>query len=96
MSVVLAIDDVALAFGGVKALDGVSFDVSQGEVVGLIGPNGAGKTTLFDCISGFSRPQRGSISLTLPGRKPVAAAASRDTVTSRPQLCPSVQPCPFK
>ena len=71
MSVVLAIDDVALAFGGVKALDGVSFDVSQGEVVGLIGPNGAGKTTLFDCISGFRRPQRGSIRLTLPGQEPV-------------------------
>ena len=71
MSVVLSVDDVALAFGGVKALDGVSFGVSEGEVVGLIGPNGAGKTTLFDCISGFQRPQRGSIRLSLPGRKAV-------------------------
>ena len=71
MSVVLSVDDVALAFGGVRALDGVRFDVEEGEVVGLIGPNGAGKTTLFDCISGFRRPQRGSIGLTLPGRKPV-------------------------
>jgi ABC-type branched-subunit amino acid transport system ATPase component len=71
MSVVLSVGDVALAFGGVRALDGVSFDVSEGEVVGLIGPNGAGKTTLFDCISGFRRPQRGSIQLSLPGRAPI-------------------------
>jgi ABC-type branched-subunit amino acid transport system ATPase component len=71
VSVVLSIEDVALSFGGVRALDGVSFDVEAGQVVGLIGPNGAGKTTLFDCISGFQRPQRGSIRLTLPGRKPV-------------------------
>ena len=81
MSVVLSIKGVALAFGGVQALDGVSFDVSEGEVVGLIGPNGAGKTTLFDCISGFRRPDRGSITLSLPGAKPVEltrrAAADR-------------------
>jgi branched-chain amino acid transport system ATP-binding protein len=67
----LSIDDVGLAFGGVRALDGVSFDVEEGQVVGLIGPNGAGKTTLFDCISGFRRPQHGSIRLSLPGQRPV-------------------------
>ena len=61
MSVVLTIDDVALAFGGVRALDGVSFKVAEGEVVGLIGPNGAGKTTLFNCVSRLYTPNRGDI-----------------------------------
>jgi branched-chain amino acid transport system ATP-binding protein len=60
---VLSIRDVRLRFGGVAALDGVTFDVEPGTIVGVIGPNGAGKTTLFDCISGFRRPDAGSITL---------------------------------
>ena len=59
----LSVRDVGLAFGGVRALDGVTFDVDDGELLGVIGPNGAGKTTLFDCISGFRRPDRGAIML---------------------------------
>jgi branched-chain amino acid transport system ATP-binding protein len=47
--------DLAIAFGGVKALDGVSFSARAGQVVALIGPNGAGKTTVFNCISGLYR-----------------------------------------
>ncbi|BAS26177.1 ABC transporter ATP-binding protein [Limnochorda pilosa] len=50
-----------LAFGGVRALAGVSLEVGEGEFVSLIGPNGAGKTSLFNCITGFYRPQAGSI-----------------------------------
>lgn len=53
--------DVSIAFGGVQALDGVDFTVDEWEVVGLIGPNGAGKTTFFNCVTGFYRPDRGSI-----------------------------------
>ena len=50
---VLDTQSVSVAFGGLRALDTVSIEVRQGEIVGLIGPNGAGKTTLFECISGF-------------------------------------------
>ena len=60
---VLAADGVAVRFGAVVALDGVSLAVRRGEICGLIGPNGSGKTTLFNCISGFYRPQRGDIAL---------------------------------
>ena len=64
--IILSIRDVALSFGGVRALDGVNYDVRAGQIVGIIGPNGAGKTTLFDCISGFRKPDAGSIILTTP------------------------------
>ncbi len=64
--IALSINNVALAFGGVRALDGVNYDVHAGQIVGIIGPNGAGKTTLFDCISGFRKPDSGSIILSTP------------------------------
>ena len=66
MTAVLTVDRVEVRFGGVRALDGVSFEVTEGEIVGIIGPNGAGKTTLFDCISGFVPTARGSIRLRRP------------------------------
>ena len=57
----LTVDGIRLAYGGVRVLDGVSLRVSQHEVVGIVGPNGSGKTSLFDVISGFARPQAGSL-----------------------------------
>ncbi len=57
----LSVKDVSLSFGGVRALDSVSLELNQGEILGLIGPNGAGKTTLFNCISGVLRPDHGLI-----------------------------------
>ena len=59
----LSVRDLTLAFGGLKALSGVSFDVVPGSITAVIGPNGAGKTSLFNCISGFYRPQTGTIGL---------------------------------
>ncbi|MDF0522103.1 ATP-binding cassette domain-containing protein, partial [Bradyrhizobium yuanmingense] len=50
-SPLLAVRDVSVVFGGIVALNGVSFDMHKGQILGLIGPNGAGKTTLFNCLS---------------------------------------------
>jgi branched-chain amino acid transport system ATP-binding protein len=57
----LEVRDLRKRFGGLAALDGASLDVATGEIVALIGPNGAGKTTLFASISGFVRPDTGSV-----------------------------------
>ena len=73
----LDVRDVTLRFGGVTALNGVSFDVQPGELFAVIGPNGAGKTSIFNCINGVYRPQQGSILLAgeeLVGRAPPAVA----------------------
>ncbi len=63
MSAALQLDNLAIRFGGVQAVDGVSFAVEQGDFVGLIGPNGAGKTTLIRIIAGILRPDRGRVQL---------------------------------
>jgi branched-chain amino acid transport system ATP-binding protein len=57
----LEVKDLSIHFGGVIALDSVSFRVEEGEIMGLIGPNGAGKTTLFNCITRVYNPSHGSI-----------------------------------
>ena len=57
----LAVRDVNVVFGGIVALAGVSFDMHQGQILGLIGPNGAGKTTLFNCLSRLYQPSAGDI-----------------------------------
>jgi ABC-type branched-subunit amino acid transport system ATPase component len=61
--VLLELDDVRRSFGGLRAVDGVRFQVGAGEVHGLIGPNGAGKTTLLNLVSGLLRPTGGAIAL---------------------------------
>ncbi len=59
--VVLEVDGITKRFGGIRAVDDTSFDLRQGEILGLIGPNGAGKTTIFDLISGFTKLDSGSV-----------------------------------
>ena len=60
---ILRVTDVSIAFGGVKAIDGVSFSVEPGQIFSIIGPNGAGKTTLFNVISGIYEASHGSVEL---------------------------------
>ncbi|HEY6800075.1 MAG TPA: ABC transporter ATP-binding protein [Agromyces sp.] len=61
MSALLEVTDLRLQFGGVKAVDGLSFEVNEGEILAVIGPNGAGKTSAFNCISAFYLPTSGSV-----------------------------------
>jgi len=67
------VNNLSISFGGLKALNDISFQVQAGEIYAIIGPNGAGKTTLFNCINGIYKPTRGQISFkgrSLVGKKP--------------------------
>ncbi|MDQ8732506.1 ABC transporter ATP-binding protein [Bradyrhizobium sp. LHD-71] len=75
--VMLRVERVSLAFGGVKALTDVSFDIRKGEIRAIIGPNGAGKTSMLNVINGFYHPNRGSITFkgkSRPRMRPYEAA----------------------
>lgn len=61
MSAVLEVSGLSKSFGGVKAVDGVSFKVHEGEILGIIGPNGSGKSTLFNCVLGQLQPSSGDV-----------------------------------
>jgi branched-chain amino acid transport system permease protein len=61
--VLLKVEELVQQFGGLRAVDGVSFDVLRGEIFSIIGPNGAGKTTVFNCITGVKKPRQGRIEL---------------------------------
>src|SRR5689334_13697756 len=65
--VLLGVENISLAFGGVKAIQDVSFDIRKGEIRAIIGPNGAGKTSMLNVINGFYHPQKGVI--TFKGRQ---------------------------
>jgi len=82
-SSLLAVEGVSVHFGGIVALDGVSFDIAPGQIAGLIGPNGAGKTTLFNCLSRLYACNSGQIVfdgrplLTIPRHRIAAAGIGR-------------------
>jgi branched-chain amino acid transport system ATP-binding protein len=76
--VLLSVENVSLSFGGVKAINGVSFDIRKGEIRAIIGPNGAGKTSMLNVINGFYHPQQGRITFkgeTRPRMRPHDAAS---------------------
>jgi branched-chain amino acid transport system ATP-binding protein len=78
MSALLEVQDLRIAFGGVVAVDGLSFHVESGDILSVIGPNGAGKTSAFNCITGFYKPTAGSVRLAgddITGMRPSAVAA---------------------
>lgn len=68
----LTVNELSMRFGGLVAVDRVSFEVAMGEITALIGPNGAGKTTVFNCVTGFYRPSSGEIELARPGLQPLS------------------------
>ena len=70
--VLLTVNEMSMRFGGLVAVDRVSFEVKSGEIAALIGPNGAGKTTVFNCVTGFYRPTSGEIELTRVGLSPLS------------------------
>jgi branched-chain amino acid transport system ATP-binding protein len=61
---ILKIEHLSMRFGGLMAINDLSFDVKRGEITALIGPNGAGKTTVFNCITGFYKPTMGMVTMT--------------------------------
>ena len=81
----LAVRDISVVFGGIIALNGVSFDMHKGAILGLIGPNGAGKTTLFNCLSRLYQPSSGDI-LMEGVEHPDAPAAQDRRDRHRPHL----------
>ena len=85
---VLSVERLAKSFGRLKAVDGVSFHVSPGEIVGLLGPNGAGKTTTINMILGVLEPTAGRI--VIQGVDLRGSAAGR---WRRPISPPSTRPC---
>src|SRR6476469_10184504 len=60
---ILAVEHLTMRFGGLIAIDDLSFTAARGEITALIGPNGAGKTTVFNCITGFYKPTEGRLAL---------------------------------
>ncbi|UCM88210.1 ABC transporter ATP-binding protein [Streptomyces marincola] len=73
---IIEVSGLRKAYAGKKAVDGVSFDIGEGEIFGILGPNGAGKTTTVECVAGLRRPDAGSVRVA--GYDP---AADRDSVT---------------
>ncbi|WEV79471.1 ABC transporter ATP-binding protein [Janibacter cremeus] len=84
----LDVEDVTLRFGGVTALRGVSFSVTEGHIHSIIGPNGAGKSSLLNCISGLYRPQEGQIRLQTAAAPAADGTAGKTTTHQMTKLAP--------
>jgi branched-chain amino acid transport system ATP-binding protein len=88
--IVLRVEHLSMRFGGLVAVDNLSFEAKGGEITALIGPNGAGKTTVFNCITGFYKPSEGRIALN-SNRSPTAASAASPMAPTR-SFCLSACP----
>ena len=82
MKPVLQIEKLYKNFGGVEALQDITFEIKQGDIMGLIGPNGAGKTTLFNCIAGIEKPSAGRILFTNNGQTISIGGKKPENVTA--------------
>src|SRR4249920_4165088 len=65
--IMLRVEHLTMRFGGLVAVDDLSFHAKQGDITALIGPNGAGKTTVFNCVTGFYKPTEGRLALARDG-----------------------------
>jgi branched-chain amino acid transport system ATP-binding protein len=83
---VLKVEHLAMRFGGLTAVDDLSFEARRGEITALIGPNGAGKTTVFNCITGFYKPTEGCIAL---GHSGAAFASTAATIARNARHAPA-------
>jgi branched-chain amino acid transport system ATP-binding protein len=83
----LTVRDLTVKFGGIVALDGVSFSMDAGQIVGLIGPNGAGKTTCFNCLSRLSTPAGGHITF---GDRTILGTTARGLFKVAPHVIPGL------
>ncbi len=79
---ILTVDHLSMRFGGLVAVNDLSFTAGRGEITALIGPNGAGKTTVFNCITGFYKPTSGRITLAHGG---APSSAAVDALTASDQ-----------
>jgi len=77
----LSVEEISIHFGGLLAVDGVTFAIQTGQIHSLIGPNGAGKTTIFNCVTGFYHPTHGlstskiaSLPIFAPIKSPISAS----------------------
>jgi len=81
VSRILEINQLSKNFGGLKALQDITFHIEEGEIIGLIGPNGAGKTTLFNCVAGVDKPTSGQI-LFRQGDKTVSVGGKKPEIVT--------------
>jgi branched-chain amino acid transport system ATP-binding protein len=91
MAPLLSVEALTMRFGGLTAVDAVSFQVREGEITALIGPNGAGKTTVFNCITGFYRPTSGKIALSHEGGAFELAGMPGHVITRRAHVARTFQ-----
>lgn len=82
---ILRVEHLTMRFGGLVAVNDLSFDVARGQITALIGPNGAGKTTVFNCITGFYKPTSGRIALVSGGPQSDPAVAELTDFPGRSQ-----------